>query len=891
MRLWKMLRMRVRTLLWRHLVETELDEELRFHMQKQIEANLAAGMPPKIARLAALREFGNPRLQLEECRDEWGTRMIDSFLDDVRYALRGLRRDPVLAVAATATLALCIGANTVVFSLVNCILLRPLPYPGADRIHWLSEHIGRDNVEVTPAADYYSTADQGHLFEAVTAYSTYTVNWDGIEKPEQLDAAEVTPSFFRVMGAQPMMGRYLAAGEEGSKAPPVVVVSYAFWQSRLAGDPHAVGSTITLDRLRNTIIGVMPQGFDFPQGMQVWRPLLLDDSSQRPRSGMRPMRIVRMMARVKPGVSERELDSEMMRLTAVIRGEYPKDFEATAFVKNMSITAVPLQKRLTGDLRPALLVLNGAVALVLLIACVNLANLLLARASSRDRELSVRLALGSDPGRVMRQLLTESLLLALPGGFLGMALAALTVWLLNSFRPAILLRYPAISVDLRTLLFTFGLTLLTGLIFGVAPAISAARTDLQEGLKSGGHGQSSGPRAARLRQALVVAELGVSLVLLIGAGLLTHSFLKLAHTDLGFDPQRLLTMRVNLVGPRYSKADGQVQFYEAVLERVRQNPMVKAAALTTDVPLSGEGAFSMGGFQIEGRPRMPPGQLPLANTQVVSRDFFRTFGIPLEGGRIFNLSDNTQSPNVVVVNRAFVRKHFPGEDPVGRRLLFGRNADDARMIVGVVGNIRGSALGAEPAPTLYRCDCQSTSPFLTRMALIVRTAGEPRAAIRDMEAQVYAEDRNQPVFDVKTMEERLDAATASQRFQLTLIGGFAALALLLAAAGVYGVMSYLVTRRTRELGIRIALGARPEIVMRRVVRENLLLALLAVAAGLGGAWALTGYLKSMLYGVTPLDAPTLAVAPVILLVTVVLASLAPARRAARVDPLVALREE
>jgi predicted permease len=872
-------------------MERDLDDELQFHLEKQIEVNLAAGMPPAVARLAALKEFGNPRLQQEECRDAWGLRMIDNLFDDLRYALRGLRRDPVLAAAATATLALCIGANTVVFSLVNSILLRPLPYPGADRIVWLSEHIGRDNMEVTPAADYYSTAEQGRLFEAVAAYDTLTVNWDGIEKPEQLDAAHVTPSFFKVMGAQPMVGRYLAAGEEGPKAPAVVVVSYSFWRTRLGGDPHAVGSTITIDRLPNTIVGVMPQGYDYPRGTQVWTPMPMDEPSQRPRSGMRPMRIVRMAARVKPGVEERELDSEMVRLTQTIRAEYPKDFAATGFIKGMSIAAVPLQKRLVGDLRPALLVLTGAVALVLLIACVNLANLLLARASARCRELAVRLALGSDRGRVIRQLLTESLLLALPGGLAGAGMAALTVWLLNVTKPAILVRYPEITIDLRTLIFTFGLTLLTGLIFGLAPALSAARIDIQEALKAGGQGQSTGPRAARLRQALVVVELGVSLVLLIGAGLLARSFLKLAHTDLGFDPGRLLTLRVNLVGDRYAKAAGQVQFYDDVLERVKQNAMVKAASVTTDVPLSGERPFSGGGFQVEGRPRVPLGQLPLTQTTVVSRDFFRTFGIPLQSGRTFDSTDNSQSPVAVVVNRAFVQKFFPVEDPLGRRILFGRDGSEVRVIVGVVGNIRGSALGAEPEPVVYRCECQGGNSFLTRMALVVRTSGEPRAAIRDVEAQVYAEDRNQPVFDIKTMEERLEDATAGQRFQLVLIGTFAGLALVLAAAGVYGVMSYLVTRRTRELGIRIALGARPEDVMRHVLRENLLLVLVAVAAGLGGAWALTRYLKTMLYGVTTLDAATLAVAPAILAATVILASLGPARRAGRVDPMVALREE
>jgi putative ABC transport system permease protein len=603
------------------------------------------------------------------------------------------------------------------------------------------------------------------------------------------------------------------------------------------------------------------------------------------------MNIVNMLARVKAGVGERELETEMARLTAGIRAEYPKEFETGGFLKGMAITAIPLQERMTGDLRPALLVLSGAVGLVLLIACVNLANLLLARASTRRRELAIRLALGSDRGRIMRQMLTESLLLALPGGLAGAGLAWLTVWLLDVAKPAMLVRYPPVSIDLRTLLFTFSLTLLTGLVFGMAPAMAAARIEIQETLKSGGSGYSSGPRAARLRKILVVAELGVSLVLLIAAGLLARSFLKLAHTNLGFDSDRLLTLRVNLTGSRYAKAEGQMQFYDEVLQRVRQLPMVRAASVATDLPLSGERPYSGATFQVQGRAPLPIAQRPQTNITVVGPEFFRTLNIPLESGRLFDSNDNARSPDAVVVNRAFARKIFPGEDPLGRRIVMGREDSPARTIVGVVGSIRGSALGAEPAPLVYRCECQGGNVFLTRMALVVRTTGPPRNAIRDVAGQVYAVDRNQPVFDVKTMEERLEDATASQRFQLLLIGTFAGLALLLAAAGVYGVMSYLVTRRTREMGIRMALGARPQDITSQVMRENLTLAGVAVLAGLGGAWALTRYLESLLYGVTTMDPPTLAVAPVVLAVTVVLASLGPARRAARIDPMTALREE
>jgi len=488
--------------------------------------------------------------------------MIESF----RYAIRGLRRDPALMLAATLTLAICIGANTTVFSLVNSILLRPLPYPGSERIYWLGERIGTEQMEVGIAADYYSLREENQVFEDVAAYETLTVNWTGTEKPEQVDAAQVTPSFFRVMGTQPLMGRYLAPEEQGSKAAPVVVLSYAFWRSRMGSDRNVLGKTITLDRMPNTIIGVMPQGFDYPKGMTapIWRPLPVDEAKQRPRSVRTPLRLVDMVARLKPNISEARLGTELNRLTHTIRAEYPKEFASGGYLDRMEILATPVQRRMVGDLRPALLVLSGAVGLVLLIACANLANLLLARAATRQREMAVRMALGSGRGRIVRQLLTESLALALPGGLGGVAIAYVAVQGLNAWKPLVLQNYPALSMDVATLCFTFGLTLLTGLVFGMAPTVAAVGISVQEALKSAGHTQSGGRGSAWLRQLLVVGELAVALVLLIGAGLLARSFLKLSQTDLGFQGENLLTLRVNLVGERYATAEGQARFYNDV---------------------------------------------------------------------------------------------------------------------------------------------------------------------------------------------------------------------------------------------------------------------------------------------------------------------------------------
>ena len=868
----------------RQRLAQEAAEEVAAHIEEKVADLVEAGVPEQEARHRAAREFGNAMLIAETSREVWTWAWLERLAQDLRYALRGLRRDPMLAVTAGLTLAICIGANTTVFSIVNSILLRPLPYPGSERIYWVSERLGKEQMEFGLGPDYYSLREQNLVFEEMAAFDTLTLNWTGTEKPEQLDAADVTPSFFRVMGTAPLMGRYLAPEEQGGKAPAIVVLSYAFWHSRMGSDPSAIGKTITLDRLPNTIVGIMPQGFDYPRGTQIFRPIPMDEATQRSRSAIF---VVNILAKLKTGVSRLELTAEMARLKNNIRRELSQGGKTAGMFDWMTISAQPLQEHLTGDLRPAFLVLSGAVGLVLLIACVNVANLLLARASARQRELAIRLALGSHRLRIVQQMLTESMMLALPGGLAGMVIAGFAVRGLNAWKPLVLQNYPPISMDLRILGFTFGLTLLTGLVFGVAPAMAAAGVSIHEALKTGGPVHSGGRAATRLRQLLVVAELSVSLVLLIGAGLLARSFVKLARTDLGFPPENLLTLRVNLANSRYATADSQTGFYEEVLDRLRQLPMVRWAAVTTGIPLE-EGPPEGTWFDVAGRGPVSPAEGPHASVAVVSRDFFQTLGIPLRGGRIFGSQDNRKSAGKIIVNEAFARKFLPGENPLDQRLLYDRFQ---RTIVGVAGNVRGSALGAEPAPLIYECYCETDGDYYTRMAFVIRTTGDPRAAIRAAEGQVYAVDRNQPVFDVKTMDERLDAALAPQRFHLVLIGTFAGIALVLSALGVYGVLLYLVTRRTREIGIRIAMGAQAGEVRRLVVGESVALTVLAILAGLGGAWGLTRYLQSMLYGVTPLDGATFAVMPVVLLALAIAASVLPAWRASRIDPMAALREE
>jgi putative ABC transport system permease protein len=484
-------------------------------------------------------------------------------------------------------------------------------------------------------------------------------------------------------------------------------------------------------------------------------------------------------------------------------------------------------------------------------------------------------------------MLTECLILALPGGAAGIAIAVFAVDVLNATKPVVLLRYPAISLDLRVLAFTFALTLLTSLVFGMAPAIAAMRVNVQETLKATVQTQSIGRGSARFRRLLVAAELAISLVLLIGAGLLARSFLNLARTDLGFVSDNLLTLRVRLAPAQYATPQSQIRFWDDTIERMKQLPSVRDVALSGNIPLSTDFYAGLGGFQVAGRPPLPMAQRPQAKMSFVSANFFRTLGIPLISGRIFEPRDGAGSQDEIVVNQAFARRIFPGEDPVGRTILNGPNPEIRWTIVGVVGNARAAELGAEPPPLVYHCACQG-GPL---MALLIRTNGAPQAAIPDVEAQVYSVDRNQPVFDVKTMNERVEAALSPQRFELLLIGTFAGLAIVMAAAGVFGVMSYLVTRRTREIGIRMALGARPGDVLRLVIGESCVLIGLGIVAGLLGAWALTRYAQSLLYGVAPLDGPTFALTPLVLAAAVLAATLEPALRASRVDPTKALRDE
>jgi predicted permease len=802
----------------------------------------------------------------------------------------------LLVLFATVTLAVCIGANTTIFSIADSILLRPLPYPESARIDWISERAGPAQEDIGTAPDYYRLRRENRVFEDVAGFNPMTVNWTGVERPVQLDAAAVSASFFRVMGMRPMMGRHFAPEEEGSRAPPVAVLSYDFWRNRLGADPRVIGRTMALDRETRTIIGVMPQGFDFPRGTQVWMPWELEESSHRPILANRPIFTVSLLAHRKAGVSPQQVEADLNRLSYLIREDY-KVFP-TKFRWDLAISAKPLQQHLSGQIRPALLALSGAAGLVLLIACANLASLLLARAGGRQRELAVRMALGANRGRVLRQMLTETLVLAAPGGLAGLAISWFAVRMLNAAKPDALVRYPPVSMDLTVLAVSLGLMLAAGILFGIAPAVFASGIRVQEALKSAGRMYTGGADAARMRKMLIVVELSVSLVLLVGAGALARAFLRLAHTDLGFRTDHLLTFRVSPIGPfdhDYSP------LHQAVLDRVQYLPGVRAASLLLDIPLSDEDFYLSGRIRVAGRPVIPFNERPIIHNTLVSPEFFRTLEIPVKSGRTFDRQDFARTAGLVsnygmaraapgVVNEALVRSIFPGENPLGRQLVFGPDRNSVTWtIIGAVGDVRAGALDAEPLPMVYRCTCDGS--HLLRAGFAVRTRGDPKTLIGAVEEQVRTADPDLPVFDVKTMEERRAVALAPERFQFAIIGGFAGIALLLAAAGVYGVMSYLVSRRTREIGIRVAMGAGPGDVRGMVIRETAIPVAGGVGAGLAGAWALTGYMRSMLAGVREMDFTTFGFAAALLGAVVLGACLAPARHAARIDPMRALREE
>jgi predicted permease len=860
--------------------ETELAEEIRAHLELETEQNIEAGMSPEEARFAALRAFGNVTLSKEDSRTMWGLRWLETLWQDVRFGVRTLVKSPMFTVVAVIALALGIGANSAIFSVVNAVLLRPLPYKDADRLVAVWE---KGNADAFPlnsvsAANFMDWRDQNRVFEGMAAIGRASFNLTGVGEPERVEGRRVSANLFRLLGVEPQLGRVFLPEEDAPDAGRVVILSHGLWQRRFGSDPDIAGKALTLNGQSYTVVGVMPQDFRFPSRHdEMWVPIAF--SSQE--AANRGSNNYEVLGRMRLGVSQEQAQAEMNSIAARLRQQYPD------VVKSDATVIVSLHEQLVGDIKPALLVLLGAVGFVLLVACANVANLLLARAASRQKEMALRVALGAGRLRLIRQFLTESMLLAVLGGSVGLLLSLWGVNLLKAFIPENISQVRAIAPDVRVLGFTLLVSLLTGLIFGLVPSAQASRLNLNEILKDGGRDSASGRGGGRVRSILVVAEVAVSLVLLVGAGLLINSFLRLRNSDPGYRTENLLTMSVVLPQQKYPDHARRTAFFAELISRVKALPGVRSAAVTDWLPLTMTGGSF--GVSVEGRPDPGPDQRPDVVTRVVSPEYFSTMGIRLLRGRQFDEGqDRADATPVVVISETTARRLWPGEDPLGKRLQPGNPDPSGWMeVVGVVNDVRQFDLTAEPRLQMYLPYVQFEW-FVPRQ-LVLKTAVEPSSLTAAVRSAVWEVDKEQPVSDIRTMEEVLSESIARQRFSTMLLGIFAALALALAAVGIYGVMSYAVAQRTREIGIRMALGAQAGSVVRLVVGQGLKLVSAGVLLGLAGSLLLTRLMSSLLFGVSATDPLTLFTISLVLVGVALLASYIPARRAAKVDPLIALR--
>lgn len=864
--------------------DSDFSAEIEAHIRLAADGYRAEGMSEKEALAKARREFGNVTKTHERFYESARWLWCDELTQDLRFALRLLAKTPGWTAVAALTVALGIGASSAIFSIVNAVLLRPLPFPHSGQLYAVTE--GRKSAELGYAFDYFTMRENlhgryGSSIQEMAAYDSAGANWAGEDRAERLVAGQVTASFFPTLQAQPLYGRTFRPDEDRPGLDQVVVLSYGLWQRRFGGDPAIIGQKMRLDRTSALVIGIMPRWFDFPQGADLWRPLALDEAGKN-------SRLVQIIARASDSATRAEVNQELQRLTTVVIQSYQE-----RGLKSIDrILAKPLQETLTGDLRPALLVFSGAVGLMLLIVCFTVANLMLARATSRQREIAVRVALGAPRRRIVGQLLTESLLVSLLGGGMGLGLAVIGVAALNSTRRTAMAGLPEVPIDWATVAFTLVVTVLAGLVFGLAPSLGSRGFGVHQALQRESRSASSKAGMQRIRRALVVAQLGLSLTLLIGAGLLAKSFYQLRRANPGYDPANVLTARINLAGPSYGSVERQKEFIEKLLQEVGRLPNVEAASVGPIPPgMSG----NIGPFRIDNKPLPPMEQAPFRALMDVSPDYFRVMGVPLLEGRLLSATDSANAPLVLVANQAFAQKFFPGSSPVGH-LVSTIQPDPAdpgwAEIVGVVGDIRQTGLDQNVIPTLYLSLAQERLPTSLRRAnLLIRVSRDPASVDAPLQKLAASMDRDQPVFDTKTMERRLADSLGSRRFSAALTGSFALIAAFLASIGVYGVMSYFVTLRTSEIGVRLALGARRGQVLGLILREGVLLALIGAALGVGGALGLSRYLAALLYGVGTRDPETFVTAVLSLVGAVMAACAIPGRRATQVDPATALRHD
>ncbi len=795
---------------------------------------------------------------------------MQTLWQDLRYGARMLLKNPGFTLIAVITLALGIGANTAIFSVVNAVLLRPLPYQEPERLVAF-----RSNESFLDLTDIKAWCQS---FAEVGGEAQAPLDYTGGGEPLRWSAGLVTGGFFRALGAQPLLGRVITEEDDRMGGPFVIVLGHAMWQRQFGGDPGVVGKTIMLSGNSYAVVGVMPPDFKSPRGaIEVWAPVQVALNV----APYRGVHILRTYARLKPGVTIDQAQSEMGAIDKRLAEAFPAEN------KRRQTALISLHDRVVGQVKPALLIFFGAVGLVLLIACVNFANLLLARAAARGQELVVRVALGANRPRLTRQLLTESVLIALLGGAAGVALAVWGVELLVAMKPANLPRLETIGVDSRALLFTLVVSVLTGVVFGLAPVWQSTRVNVSDALKEGGRG-GVGAAKHRLRSALVAIEIALALVLLTGAGLLINSFWRLRNVQPGFDADNLLTAGIALPEARYREIPAQAQFRRLLLEEVNSLPGAQAA-LVSELPLTG--AYLTHDFLVEGQ-QLSAGEEPDVQTLSVEGDYFRVMRIPLLSGRDFTTQDNEKAPLVGVVNQSLARRFFKEENPVGKRVRWARGDPKIWItIVGVAGDIKHFGLDEPEEPALYTPYAQSGVAWKRWMNLVVRVEGDAAALAGAVKSRVWKVDGRIPVPEARTMIEVMGASVEARRFNMLLLGVFAAVAMLLAAVGIYGVMSYAVTQRTREIGVRIALGARPRDVIGMVVGRGMLLTSIGAVVGVGLSLAMTRLMSGMLFGVGAKDPLTFACVSLLLAGVALMACYVPARRATKVDPMVALRCE
>jgi putative ABC transport system permease protein len=886
------LRFRLRALFRRDAMEAEMDEELRVHFENHVEKLVASGLSREEALRRARIEFGGYEQLKEECRDARGVSFVETLFQDLRYALRMLRNSPGFTAVAILTLALGVGANTAIFSVIDSALLRPLPYqnPAGLVMVWEndSQHPNPHNTVSPP--DFLDWQSRNSVFAEMSALFDQRVNLTGNGLPQEVVIQDVSANFFSVLGVRPILGPGFTAENGQHGHDDVVVLSYGFWKERLAGDPAIIGKAIILNGHPQIVVGVAPQDFTWfiKDGSftgakpQMWSPFIFPASfSDRKDVG----RFLTVVARLKSGATVSQAQSQMAAIASRIAEGYP-DFNGY-----WGANVVSVRDQISGDLRPALLILFGAVAFVLVIACANVSSLLLARATAREREFAVRSAIGASPWRIARQLLTESILLALIGGAIGVALAVWGTNLLLAASPENLLDLRSIPIDWRVLAFASGATLLAGLLFGFLPSYISAHSGISETLKEGGRGSSAGKRRRFASSAFVVAQMCLALVLLAGSGLLIRSFIRLVGVDPGFDASHLLTFKVSLPSSKYGKDPACLAFFRQLLARISALPGVRSVSMNSFPPFSGLGSIT--GVHILSQPERSLMDLPEAAVRVVGPDYFPTMQIPLHAGRTFNEQELTEERHVVVINQAFADQYLKGVNPLGQKaVIYMKSLEESKNtpseIIGVVGDVRQMGLDTPPEPTVY---WPHPELVMSEMTILVRAENDPLTLVSAVRNELRQMDPELPMAAISTMDELLADSISRSRFTMLLLGIFACIALVLASVGIYGVVAYSVTQRTQEFGIRMALGANRRDVFRLVLGQGTRLTLLGVGLGILAALVVTRLMATLLYSISATDPLTFLAVALLLALVALAACYIPARRATRVDPIIALRYE